>query len=121
MLSTVFFLWLKGVKVENCDFLFLFLKGQIREFELFFLFHKIRTTFNQISLLTEKKNYFSLSICAQKVLMMEEYKSGWAARAANEPDDEIIRSGNPVNRHSSGYRSGQLRFIRFIVVDRFLM
>jgi hypothetical protein len=25
--------------------------------------------------------------------MMEEYKSGWAARAANEPEDEIIRSG----------------------------
>ena len=24
---------------------------------------------------------------------MDEYKSGWAARAANEPDDEIIRSG----------------------------
>ena len=25
--------------------------------------------------------------------MMDEYKSGWAARAASEPDDEIIRSG----------------------------
>ena len=24
---------------------------------------------------------------------MDEYKSGWAARAASEPDDEIIRSG----------------------------
>ena len=25
--------------------------------------------------------------------MMDEYKSGWAARAANEPNDEIIKSG----------------------------
>jgi hypothetical protein len=37
--------------------------------------------------------FFSLSICDQKVLMMAEYKSGWAARAANEPNDEIIKSG----------------------------
>jgi hypothetical protein len=36
---------------------------------------------------------YRLSICDQKALMMEEYKSGWAARAANEPEDEIIRSG----------------------------
>jgi len=29
--------------------------------------------------------------------MMDEYSSGWAARAANEPNDEIIRSGEYTN------------------------
>jgi len=39
-----------------------------------------------------------VSICDQKALMMDEYSTGWAARAANEPNDEIIRSGvNPDN------------------------
>ena len=31
-------------------------------------------------------------------VIMEEYRQGWADRAAQEPDDEIIKSGvNPDN------------------------
>ena len=34
----------------------------------------------------------------QKLIVMEEYEKGWAARAASDPEDEIIKSGvNPDN------------------------
>jgi len=35
-----------------------------------------------------------LSIDEQKRIIMEEYEKGWAARAAMDPDNEIIKSGN---------------------------
>jgi len=39
-----------------------------------------------------------LGIADQKDIIMSEYETGWAARAAQEPDDEIIKSGvNPEN------------------------
>ena len=32
---------------------------------------------------------------------MKEYNTGWAARAAQDPNDEILKSGvNPVSLHS---------------------
>ena len=39
-----------------------------------------------------------LTIADQKDVIMSEYETGWAARAAADPDDEIIKSGvNPEN------------------------
>ena len=37
--------------------------------------------------------YFSLAIDAQEEVMMDEYRSGWAQRAAQNPNDEILKSG----------------------------
>ena len=37
--------------------------------------------------------YFSLTIEDQEQVIMEEYMKGWAARAEQDPDDEIIKSG----------------------------
>jgi len=40
----------------------------------------------------------TLEIEEQKDVIMSEYETGWAARAAADPDDEIIKSGvNPEN------------------------
>ena len=37
-----------------------------------------------------------LAIDQQSDIVMEEYKTGWAARAAKNPNDEILKSGvNP--------------------------
>ena len=35
----------------------------------------------------------SLNIEKQEQVIMDEYNKGWAVRAEQEPDDEIIRSG----------------------------
>ncbi len=37
--------------------------------------------------------FFSLSIEEQSDVIMSEYNTGWAARAAQEPDDQILKSG----------------------------
>ena len=37
--------------------------------------------------------FFSLNIDQQEQVIMDEYNKGWAVRAEQEPDDEIIRSG----------------------------
>ena len=39
---------------------------------------------------------YSLEIDEQHDIVMEEFNTGWAARAASNPNDEIIKSGvNP--------------------------
>ena len=40
--------------------------------------------------------YYRLEINEQHEIVMQEFNTGWAARAASNPNDEIIKSGvNP--------------------------
>ena len=38
-------------------------------------------------------NFYSLTIEEQEEIIMKEYGTGWAARAAQNPEDEILKSG----------------------------
>ena len=43
-----------------------------------------------------------MDIDAQEENILAEYKSGWAARAARDPDDEILKSGVKPVRFNGG-------------------
>ena len=58
-------------------------------------FNKLRLD-SQLSIFDTKKTnsiFYSLEIEEQEEIIMREYNSGWAARAAANPDDEILKSG----------------------------
>ncbi len=38
-------------------------------------------------------SFFRLTIQEQQGVIMDEYRRGWAARAEQDPEDEIIKSG----------------------------
>ena len=42
---------------------------------------------------SESSICFRLNIEKQEQVIMDEYNKGWAVRAEQEPDDEIIKSG----------------------------
>ena len=47
-----------------------------------------------------------MEIDAQEENILAEYESGWAARAARDPDDEILKSGvKPVRRRAQSFTS----------------
>ena len=44
-----------------------------------------------------------MDIDAQEENILAEYESGWAARAARDPDDEILKSGVKPVRFNGDY------------------
>ena len=63
------------------------------------ILNQVKTRFSAFSAVAKNSRQilnFSLDIEEQEEIIMTEYKSGWAARAAQNPDDEILKSGvNP--------------------------
>ena len=68
------------------------LRGLVPPAKWVFIFTNFSKTFSR------NFYFFRYNISEQEAFMMAEYNQGWAARAAANPDDEIIKSGvKPVS------------------------